>query len=109
MFTCFLCDYFSVRIADYDMRLNDRLNISHARTDMGLNRCDVIGARLWNKHIELANKYLFKKSFRKQISKVLIENYRWRENEYANAVPSEKSMNVITNHRSVIYHNKFVS
>ena len=70
------CDYFSVRISDYDLRLNDRLDIPHARTDMGFNRCDVIGARLWNKHLELANKYLFKKSFRKQISKVLIENYR---------------------------------
>ena len=70
------CDYFSVRISDYELRLNDRLDIPHARTDMGLNRCDVIGARLWNKHLELANKYLFKKSFRKQISKVLIENYR---------------------------------
>ena len=70
------CDYFSARISDYKLRLNDRLDIPHARMDMGLNRCDVIGARLWNKHLELTNKYPFKKSFRKQISKVLIENYR---------------------------------
>ena len=77
MFTRF-CDSYSVRNSDYDLRLNERLDISYARTDMGLNRCDIIGARLWNEHLERANIYLFKKSFRKQISNVLIENYRWK-------------------------------
>ena len=77
MFTCFR-DSYSVRNSDYDLRLNERLDISYTRTDMGLNRCDIVGARLWNKHLERANIYLFKKSFRKQISNVLIENYRWK-------------------------------
>ena len=111
MFTCF-CDFFSVRISDYDLRLNDRLDIPHARTDKGLNRCDVIGARLWNKHLELANKYLFKKSFWKQISRVLIEiivEGKMYMHAYLNPVPPEKSMNVITNYISAVYHNEIVS
>ena len=52
-------------------------DIPWARTDMGLSRCDVRGARLWNNHLQTVTPLLYKKSFHKQISKFFIRNYEY--------------------------------
>ena len=51
------------------------LDIPWARTDMGLSRCDVKGARLWNNNSQAVNPFFHKKSFHKQLSKVLLPNF----------------------------------
>ena len=42
---------------------------------MGLSRCDIKGARLWNQHLQTTNQLLYKKSFHKQLSNALIRTY----------------------------------
>ena len=45
------------------------------RTDMGLSRCDIKGARLWNQQLQTTNQLWYKKSFHKQLSNALIRTY----------------------------------
>ena len=45
------------------------------RTDMGLSRCDIKGARLWNHHLQTTYQLLYKKSVHKQLSNALIWTY----------------------------------
>ena len=68
-------NYFHVREARYDFRLKDRLEVPMARTDIGKSRCDIKGARLWNDHFTLVHHHLYKKSFRKNVSKCFIKTY----------------------------------
>ena len=69
-------DYFKIREAGYRFRQTDRLDTPMARTDIGQSRCDIKGARLWNSNFNLVNPNLYKKSFRKRITKSYIENYK---------------------------------
>ena len=68
-------EYFRTRETGLNLRNRSSLDIPWARTDMGLSRCDVRGARLWNNHLQTVTPLLYKKSFHKQISKFFIRNY----------------------------------
>ena len=68
-------EYFRTRETGLNLRNRSSLDIPWARTDMGLSRCDVRGARLWNNHLQTVTPLLYKKSFHKQISKFFIHNY----------------------------------
>ena len=62
-------NYYKIRETDYELRLD----VPAARIDIGQNRCQVKGARLRNEYFNVTNKYLYMKSFRKHISKVLVK------------------------------------
>ena len=71
-------NYFKIRETGFNLRnLRNRssLDIPWAKTDMGLSRCDIKGARLWNQHLQTTNQLLYKKSFHKQLSNALIRTY----------------------------------
>ena len=68
-------EYFRTRETGLNLRNKSSLDIPWARTNMGLSRCDVRGARLWNNHLQTVTPLLYKKSFHKQISKFFIHNY----------------------------------
>ena len=51
------------------------LDISWEWANMGLNRCDARGARLWINHLQTVKLLLYKKSFHKGQSIFLICNY----------------------------------
>ena len=67
--------YYHVREAGYELRHNDRLHVPMARTDTGQSSCKIKGARLWNDKFNFVNPHLYKKSFRKTITKHFIETY----------------------------------
>ena len=67
--------YYHVREAEYELRQNDRLHVSMARTNTGQSSCKIKGARLWKNKFNLVNPHLYKKSFRKTITKHFIETY----------------------------------
>ena len=67
--------YYHVREAGYELRHNDRLHVPMARTDTGQSSCKIKGARLWNDKFNLVNPHLYKKCFRKTITKHFIETY----------------------------------
>ena len=50
-------------------------NAARDRMHVGLSRCDVRGARLWNNHLQTVTPLLYKKSFHKQISIFFIRKY----------------------------------
>ena len=68
-------NYYKIRETGLNLRDRSSLDIPWARTDMGLSRCDVKGARLWNNNLQAANPLLHKKSFHKQLSKFLVSRY----------------------------------
>ena len=68
-------NYYKIRESVYELRHTSRLEVPAARIDIGQNRCEVKGARLWNEYFNVTNKYLYKKSFRKHISKAFMNNY----------------------------------
>ena len=72
-------EYFRTRETGLNLRNWSSLDIPWARTDIGLSRCDVRGARLWNNHLQAVTPMLYKKSFHKQISKFFIRNYEKNE------------------------------
>ena len=43
--------------------------------EIGLSRCDIKGARLWNNHLQTTSQLLYEKSFHKQFSKFLTRKY----------------------------------
>ena len=68
-------NYYKIRETGLNLRDRSSLDIPWARTDMGLSRCDVKGARLWNNNLQAVNPLLHKKSFHKQLSKFLVSRY----------------------------------
>ena len=68
-------NYYKTRETGLNLRNRSSLDIPWARTDMGLSRCDIKGARLWNQHLQITNQLLYKKSFHKQLSNALIRTY----------------------------------
>ena len=68
-------NYFTVREATYDLRYKDRLFVPLTRTELGSSRCAILGAKLWNKYFDEVNPHLFKKSFRKRVTKSVIAKY----------------------------------
>ena len=67
--------YYHVREAGYELKQNDRLHVPMARTDTGQSSCKIKGARLRNDKFNLVNPHLYKKSFKKTITKHFIEIY----------------------------------
>ena len=70
-------NYYKIRETGLNLRDRSSLDIPWARTDMGLSRCDVKGARLWNNNLQAVNPLLHKKSFHTQVSKFLVSRYIW--------------------------------
>ena len=68
-------NYYKIRETGHNLRNRSSLDIPWARTDMGLSRCAIKGARLWNQYLQTTNQLLYKKSFHKQLSKALIRTY----------------------------------
>ena len=68
-------NYYKTRETGLNLRNRSSLDIPWAKTDMGLIRCDIKGARLWNQHLHTTNQLLYKKSFHKQLSNALIRTY----------------------------------
>ena len=68
-------NYYKIRETGLNLRDRSSLDIPWARTDMGLSRCDVKGARLWNNNLQAASPLLHKKSFHIQLSKFLVSRY----------------------------------
>ena len=68
-------NYYKTRETGLNLRNRSSLDIPWARTDMGLSRCDIKGARLWNQHLQTTNQLLYKKNFHKQLSNALIRTY----------------------------------
>ena len=58
-------NYHKIRETGLNLRNKSSLDIPWARTDLGLNRCDIKGARLWNNHLQTTSQLLYKKSFHK--------------------------------------------
>ena len=58
-------NYYKIRETGLNLRDRSSLDIPWARTDMGLSRCDVRGARLWNNNLQAVNPLLHNKSFHK--------------------------------------------
>ena len=46
-----------------------------AMTDIGLSRCDIKGAQLWNNHLQTTSQFLYKKSVHRQVWKFRIRKY----------------------------------
>ena len=44
-------NYYEIRESHYELRHNGRLEVPAARIDIGQNRCEVKGARLWNEYV----------------------------------------------------------
>ena len=67
--------YFTVREATYNLRHKDCLFVPLTRTELESSRCAILGAKLWNKYYDEVNPHLFKKSFRKRVTKSFIAKY----------------------------------
>ena len=48
-------NYYKIRQTGRNLRNRSSLDIPWARTDLGLSRCDIKGARLWNNHHQTTN------------------------------------------------------
>ena len=68
-------NYFTVREATNELRHKDRLFVPLTRTELGSSRCAILGAKLWNKYFDEVNPHLFKKTFRKRVTKSFIAKY----------------------------------
>ena len=68
-------NYFTVPEATFNLRHKDRLFVPLTRTELGSSRCAILGAKLWNKYFDEVNPHLFKKSFRKRVTKSFIAKY----------------------------------
>ena len=68
-------NYYNIRETWLNLRNRSSLDISWARTDLGLSRCDIKGARLWNNYLQTTSQLLYKKSFHKQFSKFFTRKY----------------------------------
>ena len=66
-------EYFKIR--ETRLRNEGTLDIPWARTDIGLSRCDVKGARLWNMYFDQVNPLLYKKCFRISITNYFVSTY----------------------------------
>ena len=80
-------NYYEIRETGLNLRNRSSLDIPWARTDMGLSRCDIKGARLWNQHLQTTNHYCMNRastsnsptlSFRPIIN----SKRHWRINNY---------------------------
>ena len=67
--------YYKTREIGLNLRNRSSLDTPWARTDLGLSRCDIKGARLWNNHLQTTSQLLYEKSFHKQFSKFLTRKY----------------------------------
>ena len=65
-------NYYKIWETGINLRNRSNLDIPWARTDWGLSRCDIKGARLWNIYPQTTGQLIYKKSFHKQVSKFLI-------------------------------------
>ena len=65
-------NYYKIRETGLNLRCRSSLDIPWARTDLGLSRCDIKGALLWNNYLQTTSQLLYKKSFHKQLSKFFI-------------------------------------
>ena len=63
-------NYFTVSEATYDFRHKDRLFVPLARIALGSCRCAILGAKLWKNNFDEVNQHLFKKLFRKRVTKM---------------------------------------
>ena len=61
-----LVNYYKFRETGLNLRNRSSLDIPWARTDLGLSRCDIKGARLWNNHLQTSSQLLYKNNFHKQ-------------------------------------------
>ena len=52
------------------------LNVPWATTDLGSSRCDIKGVKLWNEYFAKVNELLYKKCFRKRLTKALKAKYQ---------------------------------
>ena len=70
-------DHDKVREIGLELRNNLTLNISRARADVVLRRCDIKGSRLRNtcRYFDTVNSLLFKMSFRECITKYFFKLY----------------------------------
>ena len=68
-------NYYKIRETGLNLRNRSSLDIPCGRTDLGLSRCDITGARLWNNYLQTNSQLLHKKSFHKQFSKFLTRKY----------------------------------
>ena len=64
-------NYFTVYEATYDLKHKDRLFVPLTRTELGSSRC----AKLRNEYFDEVNPHLFKKLFRKRLTKSFIAKY----------------------------------
>ena len=55
-------EYCRTRETGLNLRNRSSLDIPWARTDMGLSRCDVRGARLWNNHLQTVTPLIYKRA-----------------------------------------------
>ena len=70
-------DYYKVRETGLELRNIRTLDIPWAKTHLGLSRCDIKGARLWNMYFDTVNPLMHKKTFRKRITKYFVSKYIW--------------------------------
>ena len=48
-------NYYKIWETGFNLQNRRSLDIPWARTDMGLSRCDIKGARLWNQYLQTTN------------------------------------------------------
>ena len=68
-------NYYTVREATSDFRHEFRLFVPLTRTELDSNCCAILGAILRNKYFNEINPQLFKKLFRKRVTKYFIANH----------------------------------
>ena len=54
-------NYYKIRETGLNLRDRSSLDIRWDRTDMGLSRCDIKGARLWNQYLQTTIQLSYKK------------------------------------------------
>ena len=67
--------YFSVRDVIYNLR-QQPLHVPRFRTTMGSLSTKIQGAKLWNKHHEIVHNIAMRKSFKHNLTKYLINQYK---------------------------------
>ena len=68
-------NYYKIRETGLNLRNRSSLDIPWTGTDLGLSRCDIKGARLWNNYLQTTSQLLYKNNFHKQLSKFFIRKY----------------------------------
>ena len=68
-------NYYKIRETGLNLRNRSSLDIPWARSDLGLSRCHIKGARIWNNHLQTTSQLLYKKSFHKQFSNFFTRKY----------------------------------